>query len=329
MVDGPEKVSGRAKYTADFIAPGMLAGRIFRSPYSHGEILEVDVSAAAKLPGVMAIVTGADCDKTFGVLPIARSEHPLARDRVRYCGEPVAAFTESSVVSAAISPELSSTAAPQLDTRDLAPEILAETHQPQFLAAPMTGPVIEGTVSLSEIEINSRNDMKVSEQPLQLAQLLPPASLGSQNIELPLSDTRDGLGSQGEIRKTASSSPEVAGSDNSPAQTAVSPMIPLEAGSAVSHPVPEKGDITDSGVADLLAAKAPEANTETLPRRDDTVLLAEVLSVLDPQPVAVEVVFAGVFHGPDVGNGRSLTHRRHSVTGRDRRMANERVRSPR
>src|ERR1700737_2017920 len=91
MIDGPEKVSGRAKYTADLIAPGMLAGRIYRSPYAHAEILEVDVTAAARLPGVMAIVTGADCDKTFGVLPIARSEHPLARDKVRYRGEPVAA----------------------------------------------------------------------------------------------------------------------------------------------------------------------------------------------------------------------------------------------
>src|SRR3984893_18413698 len=91
MVDGPEKVSGRAKYTADIVRPGMLAGRIFRSPYAHGEIVEVDIAAAARLPGVKAIVTGADCDKTFGVLPIARSEHPLARDRVRYKGEPVAA----------------------------------------------------------------------------------------------------------------------------------------------------------------------------------------------------------------------------------------------
>jgi 4-hydroxybenzoyl-CoA reductase subunit alpha len=91
MVDGPEKVSGRAKYTADLIRPGMLAGRIFRSPYSHAEILEVDISQALRLPGVKAVVTGADCDKTFGVLPIARSEHPLARDKVRYRGEPVAA----------------------------------------------------------------------------------------------------------------------------------------------------------------------------------------------------------------------------------------------
>src|SRR6202022_2777756 len=86
-----DKVSGRAKYTADLIVPGMLAGRIYRSPYSHAEILDVDISEASRLPGVKALVTGDDCDKTFGVLPIARSEHPLARDKVRYRGEPVAA----------------------------------------------------------------------------------------------------------------------------------------------------------------------------------------------------------------------------------------------
>jgi 4-hydroxybenzoyl-CoA reductase subunit alpha len=91
MVDGPEKVSGHAKYTADFIAPGTLAGRIYRSPYAHAEILDVDVAEALALPGVLAIVTGDDCDKPFGVLPIARNEYPLARGKVRYKGEPVAA----------------------------------------------------------------------------------------------------------------------------------------------------------------------------------------------------------------------------------------------
>jgi 4-hydroxybenzoyl-CoA reductase subunit alpha len=91
MIDGPDKVSGRAKYTADIVTPGQLAGRIYRSPYSHAEIVSVDVSEALNLPGVKAIVTGADCDKGFGVLPIARTEYPLARDKVRYRGEPVAA----------------------------------------------------------------------------------------------------------------------------------------------------------------------------------------------------------------------------------------------
>src|SRR5262250_2174965 len=91
MIDGPEKVSGRAKYTADILGARKFAGRIYRSPYSHGEIVNVDISEALKVPGVVSIVTGADCERTFGVLPIARSEHPLARDKVRYRGEPVAA----------------------------------------------------------------------------------------------------------------------------------------------------------------------------------------------------------------------------------------------
>lgn len=100
MVDGPEKVSGNARYTADFIAAEALTARIYRSPYAHAEILEVDVSQALKLPGVKGIVTGADCDKTFGVLPIARNEHPLARDRVRYRGEPVAAVAAVDAATA-------------------------------------------------------------------------------------------------------------------------------------------------------------------------------------------------------------------------------------
>jgi 4-hydroxybenzoyl-CoA reductase subunit alpha len=100
MVDGPEKVSGRAKYTADILEPEMLAARIYRSPYAHAEILEVDVSAALALPGVKGIVTGADCDKPFGVLPIARNEYPLARGKVRYRGEPVAAVAAIDAATA-------------------------------------------------------------------------------------------------------------------------------------------------------------------------------------------------------------------------------------
>ena len=91
MIDGPDKVSGKAKYTGDFLWPGLLTGRILRSPYGHAEILEVDTSEAERMTGVVAVVTGTDCDKTFGVLPVARTEHPLARERVRYRGEPVAA----------------------------------------------------------------------------------------------------------------------------------------------------------------------------------------------------------------------------------------------
>jgi len=91
LIDGIEKVSGRAEYTADLDHHDALVGRIYRSPHSHARIIKVDVDKALALPGVIAIVTGADCDVPFGVLPIAQNEFPMARDRVRYRGEPVAA----------------------------------------------------------------------------------------------------------------------------------------------------------------------------------------------------------------------------------------------
>ena len=58
MVDGPDKVSGRARYTADFIAPGMLAGRIYRSPYAHARIKAIHTEAAMATPGVLAVIDG-------------------------------------------------------------------------------------------------------------------------------------------------------------------------------------------------------------------------------------------------------------------------------
>jgi len=91
LIDGIEKVTGRAKYTADLLSGAPLVGRILRSPVAHGRLRGVDVSRAAALPGVRGVVTGADCDMTYGVIPIAQNEYPLARDRVRYVGEPVAA----------------------------------------------------------------------------------------------------------------------------------------------------------------------------------------------------------------------------------------------
>jgi len=91
LIDGVEKVTGRARYTADLDHVDALVARILRSPVSHGDILALDVSKARALEGVMAIITGDDCVHAYGVLPIAMNEYPLARGRVRYRGEPVAA----------------------------------------------------------------------------------------------------------------------------------------------------------------------------------------------------------------------------------------------
>ena len=91
LVDGVEKVTGKAKYTADIAAPDALVGRILRSPHAHARILSIDTAAAEALEGVFAVCTGAETPVPYGVLPIAENEYPLAREKVRYRGDPVAA----------------------------------------------------------------------------------------------------------------------------------------------------------------------------------------------------------------------------------------------
>ncbi len=91
FVDGVEKVTGSARYTADLPATNALVGMLLRSPYAHAELLEVDISQALAVPGVHAVITGDACDMTYGVIPIAQNEYPLAREKVRYIGDPIAA----------------------------------------------------------------------------------------------------------------------------------------------------------------------------------------------------------------------------------------------
>jgi 4-hydroxybenzoyl-CoA reductase subunit alpha len=91
LVDGVEKVTGRAHYTADLPFAQALVGRILRSPVAHGAIRGIDTVAARAMPGVHAVITGEDFAAPYGVIPIAQNEWPLARDKVRYRGEPVVA----------------------------------------------------------------------------------------------------------------------------------------------------------------------------------------------------------------------------------------------
>jgi 4-hydroxybenzoyl-CoA reductase alpha subunit len=90
-IEGLEKSSGRAVYTDDIRLPGMLHGKILRSPHAHARIVAIDTSAALALRGVHAVVTGRDMPTTFGIIPWTPDEYPLALDRVRYIGDGVAA----------------------------------------------------------------------------------------------------------------------------------------------------------------------------------------------------------------------------------------------
>jgi 4-hydroxybenzoyl-CoA reductase subunit alpha len=70
----------------------MLHGRILRSPFAHAKILRIDTKKAEKLPGVKGVVTGRDIpDRLYGIVPKARDEYALAKDKVRYIGDDVAA----------------------------------------------------------------------------------------------------------------------------------------------------------------------------------------------------------------------------------------------
>ena len=90
-LDGPEKVTGRAKYTFDITRPGMLYGRIVRSPHPHARIVSVDLSAAQKSPGVKAAI-------------VWRDPANAQRNTVMFQGDEVAAVaadTEEHAIDAA------------------------------------------------------------------------------------------------------------------------------------------------------------------------------------------------------------------------------------
>ena len=93
--EGPDKVTGKSIYTADISVPGMLWGRVLRSPYPYARIVNIDTSKALALPGVYAVVTGQDVPETrvgrrMLDMPI------LAQDVVRFVGEKVAAVAAGS-----------------------------------------------------------------------------------------------------------------------------------------------------------------------------------------------------------------------------------------
>jgi len=87
-VDSPVKVSGQAKYTFDVHRPGMLYGKVLRSPYAHAKVVSIDTSAAEKIPGVKAvhIVQGPGANIHWAgdeIVVVAAVDEPTAEDAIR------------------------------------------------------------------------------------------------------------------------------------------------------------------------------------------------------------------------------------------------------
>jgi carbon-monoxide dehydrogenase large subunit len=89
-IEGPDKVTGRTRFAADIELPGMLWGKILRSPHPHARIRRVDAAAAWSVPGVKAVVTGQDAPGHL-MGKVLRDMPVLCWDRVRYVGDRIAA----------------------------------------------------------------------------------------------------------------------------------------------------------------------------------------------------------------------------------------------
>ena len=90
LIDGLKKTTGEGVYTDDLKFPGMLVGKILRSPLPHARLKKIDTRKAEALPGVHAVVLGREAPNTFGVLPISEDETALAVDKVIFIGDNVA-----------------------------------------------------------------------------------------------------------------------------------------------------------------------------------------------------------------------------------------------
>ena len=103
-VDAAARVTGVAVYADDLNLPRMLHCKILRSPHPHARILSVDASAARRIRGVKAVLTGHDLPIRFGILPVSQDERALEAEKVRYVGDPIAAVAalEEEIAAAAL-----------------------------------------------------------------------------------------------------------------------------------------------------------------------------------------------------------------------------------
>ncbi len=91
-IDAPDKATGRALYTDDLTLPNMIYGKFLLSPHAHARIISINTEKAKALPGVKVVLTGADVpDITYGTSPPRYDETILAKDKVRFVGDVVAA----------------------------------------------------------------------------------------------------------------------------------------------------------------------------------------------------------------------------------------------
>jgi CO/xanthine dehydrogenase Mo-binding subunit len=96
MLDARARVKGEVDYMVNLRLSNMLIGKIVRSQSPHAKLLKVDTASALQVPGVVAILTGADLGANAFYGAAIKDQGVVAVDRVRYIGEPIAAIAAES-----------------------------------------------------------------------------------------------------------------------------------------------------------------------------------------------------------------------------------------
>lgn len=131
-IEGPAKVTGEAKYTADVLLPGMIWGKVLRSPLPHAKIVSIDTQEAEQMPGILAVLTAKDLpDLLTGRL--VYDMPVLAIDRVRFIGEKVA-------VVAAEDPDMAEDALASIDVEYEEMPAVFDAHEAMKSEAPLLHP---------------------------------------------------------------------------------------------------------------------------------------------------------------------------------------------
>ena len=147
--EGPDKVTGRSIYAADVSLPGMLWGKVLRSPFPHARIVSIDTEQAKAVPGVHAVITAADLPDTL-VGRRLRDMPVLARDVVRFVGEKVVAVAAETEAAAEEALLLVDVEYEELDA-------VFDAHEAMETDAPTLHPGMSGYEGLPQPESDINN----------------------------------------------------------------------------------------------------------------------------------------------------------------------------
>jgi CO/xanthine dehydrogenase Mo-binding subunit len=165
MIDAVQRVTGRIPYTINVQRPNMLHARLLRSTSAHARLIKVDVARAREVPGVVAVVTGADIaarkDMNTHFGPVFRDRPVLAIDKVRFVGDPIAAVVAENIDAANEALELIEVEYAELPAVFSSDEAIADGAPLVHEGPPNTGETFADIIINTEAGTNVCNHFKL------------------------------------------------------------------------------------------------------------------------------------------------------------------------